>query len=55
MNPQRVPYSLRIPPDLKTWIDSKATENGRSLNQEIVQRLKESKAKEEEGKNAQHQ
>lgn len=42
------PFGLRMPPALKEWIAAKAEENERSLNSEIVQRLKESKKQEEE-------
>lgn len=36
------PYSLRMPPELKEILQSLAKENGRSLNAEMIQRLKES-------------
>ena len=36
------PYALRLPPELKLALESLALQNGRSLNSEIVQRLKES-------------
>jgi len=37
------PFGLRIPPDLKSWIDEHAKTNGRSLNSEIVQLIKAAK------------
>jgi len=35
-------YALRLPPELKTALALAAHDNGRSLNAEIVQRLKQS-------------
>lgn len=34
------PFGLRMPDDLKNWLISRAEENGRSVNSEIVQLLK---------------
>lgn len=36
------PYSLRMQPELKKRLQELAKENGRSLNSELIQRLKES-------------
>lgn len=36
------PFGLRIPPDLKQWLEERAKTNGRSMNAEIVARLQES-------------
>ncbi len=33
------PFGLRMPAELKTWLEQQAQNNGRSLNAEIVQRL----------------
>ena len=35
-------YSFRMPPDLKKQLQVIAKESGRSLNQEMIHRLKES-------------
>ena len=32
--------SVRLPVELKDWLDTRADENGRSMNSEIVQILK---------------
>lgn len=37
------PYPLRIPDDLRAWIQERAIKAGRSLNSEIHQMLKGSK------------
>ena len=37
------PFGLRMNPDVKTWIEERASQNGRSLNSEINQILKELK------------
>lgn len=37
------PFGLRMPPDVKAWAEERATHNGRSLNSEINQILKELK------------
>ena len=37
------PFGLRMPPGVKTWIEERAANNGRSLNSEINQILKELK------------
>lgn len=46
----RMGVSLRIPPDLKKWLDQRAEDNGRSLNGEIVQiiRAERSRAEQQE-------
>ncbi|GAA3721100.1 hypothetical protein GCM10022421_31980 [Oceanisphaera sediminis] len=43
------PYSLRMQPDLKEMLQLLAKENGRSLNSEMIQRLKESVKNERRG------
>jgi predicted DNA-binding protein len=43
MNVQIPAYPLRMPPELREWFDAAAKESGRSLNSELVQRLKEIK------------
>ena len=47
MEQERASQQLRLPVDLKGWITEQAKRNGRSSNSEIVQRLKESKLREE--------
>jgi hypothetical protein len=47
MSHQVFAYPLRMPNDLRQWLNERAKECERSLNGEIVMRLKESKAKEE--------
>ncbi|WP_440408715.1 Arc family DNA-binding protein [Neorhizobium petrolearium] len=37
---ERVPVSLRMPPEIYAWLKVRADENGRSNNNEIVQILK---------------
>jgi len=44
---RRAPYPLRIPDDLKQWIQNKANKAGRSLNAELNQMLKRDKEKQE--------
>ncbi|MBY5733406.1 MULTISPECIES: Arc family DNA-binding protein [Rhizobium] len=41
------PFGLRIPPELKTWLDTRAVQNGRSVNSEIVQMIKAAKKAEQ--------
>ena len=36
------PFGIRMQPELKELLQKLARENGRSLNSEVVQRLKES-------------
>ena len=45
---RKAPYPLRIPDDLKAWIQDKANKAGRSLNAELNQMLKRDKEKQEE-------
>ena len=40
-------FPLRMPPEMRAWLQQTADENGRSLNSEILQRLKGLKEKEE--------
>lgn len=40
-------FPLRMPQEIRDWLQQAADENGRSLNSEIVQRLKALKAREE--------
>ncbi len=42
--------SLRVPEELKRWIDDEAAKNCRSLNNEIVFRLMKQKEEENTGK-----
>ncbi|WP_342742001.1 Arc family DNA-binding protein [Roseivivax halotolerans] len=37
----RKPFQLRIPEDLKAWIEDQANKNGSSMNSEIVRALRE--------------
>ena len=39
--------SVRLTPDLKIWLEQKASEEGRSLNRQIVQLIKSAKAGED--------
>jgi len=45
-----VGYALRIPPELKAWLEERAKANRRSLNSEIVFRLQQSRQAEERRK-----
>ena len=45
-----VGYALRMPPELKAWLEVRAKENRRSLNSEIVFRLEQSREAEERRK-----
>lgn len=47
-NSKLAPSPVRIPPDLKAWLKHKAIDNRRSFNSEVISRLEESKAKEEQ-------
>lgn len=42
-----VGYALRLPPDLKVWLEQQAKANRRSLNSEIVYRLEQSRTQQE--------
>lgn len=42
---------VRLPLDLKRWLKHKAIDNHRSLNNEIVMRLQESKINDEDEEN----
>ena len=46
MSQQVSAYPLRMPSDLRAWLVCEANVNGRSLNNEIVQKLKECREKE---------
>lgn len=41
MSERVTPYPLRMPPDLRTALEERATENSRSLNAEIVSLLEQ--------------
>lgn len=41
---QMQPTPIRIPPDLKQWLQSEAEKNRRSLNGEVLIRLERSQA-----------
>ena len=43
----RSPYPLRIPPQLRDWMQKAADRNSRSLQGELLHRLNESQRKEE--------
>jgi len=43
-------FPLRMPPEIRAWLQQAADENGRSLNSEILQRLKALKEKDELGR-----
>lgn len=45
MTAQITAFPLRMPTELRAWFESAAEENGRSLNSEIVQLLKEVKTR----------
>ena len=38
------PFNLRLPPDLRAWLEDEARKNLRSLNNEIIFKLAQSKA-----------
>lgn len=38
------PTPVRVPPDLKQWLQHEAVDNHRSLNNEILHRLEQSRA-----------
>lgn len=42
------PFGLRMPPELKAWLDARAEENGRSTNSELVQLIKAERARTEQ-------
>lgn len=46
------PYPLRMETNLKQWAEQRAKHNGRSMNAEIIQILKEVKETEEQKKAA---
>jgi predicted HicB family RNase H-like nuclease len=37
------PFGLRLPPELKEWLQQQALKNHRSLNAELLARLEQSK------------
>ncbi|MBY3416770.1 Arc family DNA-binding protein [Rhizobium laguerreae] len=41
------PFGLRMPPELKRWLDTRAERNGRSINSEIVQMITAAKRAEQ--------
>lgn len=43
------PFGLRLPPDLKAWLQEQADKNHRSLNGEITKRLEDSRREERRG------
>lgn len=49
MNDTAKTFNLRIPPDLREWLDSEARKNMRSVNAEILFRLAKAKASEDAG------
>lgn len=51
MTAQIPAFPLRMPAELRDWLEQAAGENGRSLNSEIVQLLKEFRARAVAAKN----
>jgi hypothetical protein len=49
----RTPYPLRLPEQLREWMQQQADANSRSLQGELIHRLQQSKAN-EEAKHAKH-
>jgi predicted HicB family RNase H-like nuclease len=45
MTAQISAFPLRMPQELRAWFELAAADNGRSLNSEIVQQLKEIRAR----------
>lgn len=45
---ERVPISLRIPPEVYAWLKARADDNGRSNNNEILQILKAARQAEQQ-------
>jgi predicted HicB family RNase H-like nuclease len=37
----RTPFQLRLPRDLRTWLESEAQKNGASQNSEVIRALRE--------------
>lgn len=48
MNRSIKPFGLRLPPELKAWLQQQAKNSRRSLNSEIIARLEASQHKETE-------
>jgi plasmid stability protein len=44
--------SLRLPEDLKSWLDARADDNGRSTNREIIQMIKAERARTQQKEHA---
>ena len=44
---QAMPFGLRMPPDIREWLDEKADKNENSVNSEILKVLKKAKASEQ--------
>lgn len=36
----RKPMQLRLPPDLKTWLEAEAAKNGASQNSEVIRAIR---------------
>lgn len=51
MNKPIPPFGLRMPPEIKNWIEARAEENGRSMNGEIIQIIKSMMRAEQGGRN----
>ena len=43
----KTPLGIRIPPELRKWLKHQAVENDRSLNSEIIARLRQSRTQQE--------
>jgi hypothetical protein len=42
----QTPFGVRMPDEIKEWLAQRAEENGRSMNAEIVQLLKQERSRE---------
>lgn len=48
MAKQKPPFPLRMPDEIREWLEDAAEKNDRSLNSEILHRLKANRREEEE-------
>jgi hypothetical protein len=44
---ERKPMQLRLPPDLKAWLEGEADRNGASQNSEVIRAIRAAKARSE--------
>jgi predicted HicB family RNase H-like nuclease len=42
------PFGLRLPPDLKQWLSTKAQANRRSMNSELIRLLEQTRMQDEQ-------